>query len=115
VHSHLYRLLQGHTRFFRLNKFSGYRYATRSYLQHSVGAPRGSLTAVSARLATATGITLGSTLSQLRAAYGVLKWSGPDKRHTPNGLFFLDDAKRSPAPLSSRLVEIKTTGTCGDY
>lgn len=49
---------------FRLNEFSGYRHATRSHLQRSVGAPRGSLNVVSPRLATANGITLGSTLAQ---------------------------------------------------
>ena len=99
---------------FRLNVFSGYRYATRSYLQHSVGAPRGRLPVVSPRLATATGITVGSTLGRLRTAYGVLHWSGPDKWTAANGLRFFGSAERSPAPLSSRIIEIKI-GTCGDY
>lgn len=99
---------------FRLNELSGYRYATRGYLQRSVGAPRGSLNVVSPRLATANGITLGSTLAQLRTAYTTLHWGGPDRRVASSGLRFLDDAMRSPAPLSSRVIEIKI-GTCGDY
>ena len=98
---------------FRLNVFSGYRYATR--LQQILGAPHDSLSTVWPRLATAKGITVGDTLAQLHLAYGKLHWTGPNKRHTTNGLFFVDDGTRSPAPPSSRISEIKTTSTCGDY
>jgi hypothetical protein len=98
---------------FRLNVFSGYRYATR--LPQLLGAPRGSLSTVRPRLATAKGITVGSTLAQLHVVYGKLHWTGPDKRHASSGLFFVDDGTRSPDPPSSRIIEIKTTSTCGDY
>lgn len=99
---------------FRLKVFSGYRYAPRSYLQRSVGAPRGPLPLVSPRLATANGITVGSTLGQLRSAYAVLHLSGADRWAAASGLHFLVNAERNPAPPSSRIIEIKI-GTCGDY
>jgi hypothetical protein len=65
-------------------------------------------------LATATGITLGSTLGELRAAYRSLRLVGTDRWRSPDGLVFYDDAKHDPVPPSSRIVEIKT-GTCGDF
>lgn len=99
---------------FRLNVFSGYRYAPRRYLQHTVGAPRGPLPFVSPRLATATAITVGSTLGQLRSAYPVLHLSGADRWTAANGLHFLVNAAGNPAPPGSRIIEIKI-GTCGDY
>ncbi len=99
---------------FRLNVFSGYRYATRSYLQRSVGAPATPLPVLSPRLATATGITVGSTLGQLRSAYRVSHQSGTDRWTTGNGFHFSVTVEHDPAPLSSRIIEIKI-GTCGDY
>ena len=66
------------------------------------------------RLATSTGITLGSTLAQLRAAYDGLQRVGADSRRAPSGLVFVDDARRDPERPGSRIVEIKV-GTCGDF
>jgi hypothetical protein len=66
------------------------------------------------RLATANGITLGSTLRQLRAAYPNLRVAGASMWRAANGLLFVDNAKRDPAPPSSRIVEIKI-GTCGAF
>jgi hypothetical protein len=84
---------------FRLGTFSGYRYLDRGELPP---------------LATAKGITIGSTLAQVRAAYGRLGVVGTDRWRAPNGLVFYDDAMRDPIPPSSRIIEIKI-GTCGDY
>lgn len=84
---------------FRLGVFSGYRYLDRGQLPP---------------LATAKGITIGSTLAQVRAAYGRLRVVGTDRWRSADGLIFYDDAMRDPIPPSSRIIEIKI-GTCGDY
>jgi hypothetical protein len=84
---------------FRLGTFSGYRYLDRGQLP---------------QLATAKGITIGSTLAQVRAAYGRLGVVGTDRWRSPSGLIFYDDAMRDPIPASSRIIEIKI-GTCGDF
>jgi len=88
---------RGLTAEFRFDIFSGYRYRSRT-----------------PKLATATGISLGSTLAQVRAAYGKLAVVGTDRWRAPNGLVFYDDAQHDPEPPSSRIVEIKI-GTCGDF
>lgn len=84
---------------FRLGVFSGYRYLDRGQLPP---------------MATARGITIGSTLAQVRAAYGRLDVVGTDRWRSTSGLIFYDDAMRDPVPPSSRIIEIKI-GTCGDY
>jgi hypothetical protein len=65
-------------------------------------------------LATAKGISLGSTLGQVRLAYGDLNFAGVDKWRAANGTIFVVDALRDPEPSSSKVVEIKL-GTCGDF
>jgi hypothetical protein len=65
-------------------------------------------------LATAKGISLGSTLGQVRLAYGELHFAGVDKWRAANGITFVVDALRDPEPTSSKVVEIKL-GTCGDF
>jgi hypothetical protein len=82
---------------FRFDVFSGYRYRS-----------------ARPKLATAAGISLGSTLAQVRAAHGKLGFVGTDRWRAPNGLVFYDDAMHDPEPPSSRIVEIKI-GTCGDF
>lgn len=100
---------------FRMNTFSGYRYLEGGYPLTTPGSPRGPRPeAVSPRLATSTGITLGSTLAQLQRAYAVLHVAGADKWRAGNGLVFVDNSERDPAPASSRIIEIKV-GTCGDF
>ena len=84
---------------FRRGSFSGYRYLDRGQLP---------------TLATAKGITIGSSLAELRAAYGRLGDGGTDRWRAPNGLVFYDDAMRDPIPPSSLIIEIKI-GTCGDF
>jgi hypothetical protein len=97
---------------FRLGRFNGYR-----YIENGWPADRfGKKPAVSTRplIATSKGITLGSTLGQVRAAYGRLDLVGTDRWQASNGLIFYDNAERQPPPASSRIIEIKI-GTCGDY
>lgn len=86
---------------FRLGKLSGYRYLTKTG-------------AVSPKLETAAGISLGSTLGATRNAYGSLARIGADSWRARDGLVFVDDAKRDPVPPTSRIVEIKI-GTCGAF
>lgn len=101
---------------FRSNIFSGYRYVEGGYPITAPGSPREAHPSKRAtpKLATSAGISLGSTLAQVRAAYGKLVFVGTDRWRARNGLVFSDDAMRDPEPPSSRIVEIKI-GTCGDF
>jgi hypothetical protein len=100
---------------FRLGTFSGYRFVRGGYPLTTARSPREASppAGVSPALATAGGITLGSTLAELRALYR-LRRAGANLWRVPNGLLFVDDAKRDPVPPASRIVEIKI-GTCGDF
>jgi hypothetical protein len=99
---------------FRSNRFSGYRYIEGGYPISTPGSPREPRpTKITPRLATATGITLGSTLAQVRVAYPPLQRIGADWWQAKDGLVFIDNAKRDPVPPTSH-IEIKT-GTCGGF
>jgi len=89
---------------FRLGRFSGFRYLEDGWppLRYGVKIVRSDLP----RPTTPRGVTLGSTVRQLRAAYGRLDLVGTDRYRSPDGLFFAD--------ARSRIVEVKT-GTCGDF
>jgi hypothetical protein len=82
---------------FRAGVFSGFRYRP----------------GPGPRAATAKGITLGSSMTQLHAAYGRLRFVGTD-RWGAAGLVFYDDGKPLHATRLRHIVEIKT-GTCGDF
>lgn len=100
---------------FRLNRFSGYRYVAAGYRLPIPGGPRAPAPhGPTADLSTATGITLDSTLGQVRAADRSLASIGTDKWKAKSGIVFVDAAARDPEPPSSRIIEIKTS-TCGDY
>ena len=99
---------------FRSGRFSGYRYLVGGYDFSLRGAPRHTSKAAVPKLVTSTGVSLGSTLAELRAAYGSLRFVGTDRWRSPNGLVFTDDAEHDPEPATSRLIEIKI-GTCGDF
>jgi hypothetical protein len=101
---------------FRLGSFSGYRYMKGGWPLTTPGSPRQPLPSGDAglALATAKGISLGSTLGQVRLAYGELHFAGVDKWRAANGIIFVVDALRDPEPPSSKVVEIKL-GTCGDF
>ena len=100
---------------FRSGRFSGYRYSSGGYPLTTPGSPQPRPTGRPGKpmLVTPTGVSLGSTLRQLRAAYR-LRLVGASRRQAPNGLVFVDDAKRDPEPPASRIIEIKI-GTCGDF
>jgi hypothetical protein len=97
---------------FRLGRFSGYRYLESGWPASRFG--KKPVTSTAPLLATPDGITLESTLGQLRAASGRLALVGTDRWQASDGLIFYDNAERQPPPASSRIVEIKV-GTCGDY
>lgn len=99
---------------FRDGRLTGFRYMQGTWLPRRGGERLTPFGLLRPKLATAKGISLGSTLGRLRAAYGRLNLVGTDRWQTPDGLIFYDDAERDPPPPSSRVVEIKY-GTCGDF
>ncbi|HXY44625.1 MAG TPA: hypothetical protein VEH29_10590, partial [Acidimicrobiales bacterium] len=102
---------------FKFGTFTGYRFVRGGYPLTTPGSPHDPVapTSTTPALSTARGITLGSTLKELRAAYPKLVRSGALKWKAPNGLTFVE-AHNTKNPLSptARIVEIKI-GTCGDF
>jgi hypothetical protein len=97
---------------FQRGTFSGYRYMTGSFDASGVyPRPPGD---VRPGLATASGVTLGATLRQLRHTYGRLLPGGTFRWQTNGGLTFQDNSKSYPDPPNSRVSEMKY-GTCGDF
>ena len=85
---------------FRLGTFSGYRYMKGGWPLTTLGslhrpAPSGQ---ADVPLATAKGISLGTTLGQVRLAYGRLHFVGVDKWRAANSITFVVDALREPEP-----------------
>lgn len=99
---------------FRRGRLSGFRYMRGAWTKRGVGygADRRELRP---RLAAANGITLGSTLQQLRHAEGRLRLVGTDRWQSRQGLvFYASFSTPQPPPPTSRITEIKV-GTCGDF
>lgn len=100
---------------FRAKVFTGYRYIKGGYPVPNARAGRNPSQSIPfPHLATAKGITLGSTLATLRQRYGTLQLIGADDWRADNGLIFVDNARRDPVPPSSRIIEVKIN-TCGAY
>ncbi len=102
---------------FRHSTFTGYRYVLGGYPLTTPGSPHDPVSPSSRTpvLATTRGITLGSTLSELRSAYPGLIQSGTLKWTAPDGLVFVEArSTQKPASPTATIAEIKT-GTCGDF
>jgi photosystem II stability/assembly factor-like uncharacterized protein len=102
---------------FRFGRFTGYRFIEGGWPLTTPGSPKDRVTAKTPTpaLKTALGITLGSTLGELRPAYGKLKRSGAVKWTASNGLIFVESSSvRNSQSPADKIVEIKI-GTCGSY
>jgi len=97
---------------FDRGRFSGFRYSEYGWPPTRFGTRR--TRSDLPRLATPNGITLGSTLGELRAAYGRVRPIGTNRWQTSDGLVFYDNATTYPDPPTSRIIEIKRS-TCGDF
>jgi hypothetical protein len=93
--------------------FSGYRYLNRPDTDPAL-APHWQLLRSHPVLATERGITLGNSLAQLRRAYGRLAVTGANRYRAADGITFVDNSSRSPAPVSAQIIEIKLHA-CGNY
>ena len=102
---------------FRLGRFTGYRFVQGGWPLTTPGSPDDRVTATSPTpdLTSPFGITLGSTLGELRSAYSKLRLSGAVQWTAPNGLTFVEPSTvRNPQSPADEIVEIKTR-TCGDF
>jgi hypothetical protein len=98
---------------FRHERFSGYRYLGGAWLRSGV-TPGHNSGRVRPPLAIGRGITIGDTLRQLRRAVGRLSPVGTS-RWSSQGLLFYVNSQSYPDPPGSRIIEIKSATTCGDF
>lgn len=100
---------------FRDGTFTGYRFFAGGWPRWRTRSPHPVATTMrpSPRLTTDRGITLGSTLGELRSAYGTLERSGAVEWRAPNGLRFVESSTVvNPRASANRIVEIHVD-TCG--
>jgi hypothetical protein len=102
---------------FRRDRFSGFRFSEAGYPLTTPGSPREASPSkvLLPKLAVSTGVSLGGSLAELRAAYpGRLQRVGAVMWRSADGLIFVADAKHDPVSSTTRIVEIKI-GTCGGF
>ena len=102
---------------FHAGEFTGYRLMEGGWPLTTYGGLNDRVTtkAPTPLLKTAAGITVGSTLGELRSAYRDLRLSGAVQWTAPNGLTFVEpSAVVNPRTASDRTAEIKV-GTCGAF
>lgn len=91
---------------FRHGRFTAYR----NWVDGS-GSPTPAASAVSPKLRTAKGITLGSTFAELKRTYRLTQ-TGTDFWKAPNDVVFGLNSGTYPSPPSSSIDEIKSSGAC---
>jgi hypothetical protein len=99
---------------FREGQFSGYRFAEGGWPHSGQQSPdRVTSKKPTPPLSTASGITLGSTVGELRHAYGALRMTGAVQWTASNDLNFVESSTvRNTRLPDNRIVEIHTK-TCG--
>jgi hypothetical protein len=90
----------------------GYRYLLGGYDSTQTAIDRQSTPVP--KLATETGISLGSTLGQVKATYPGLVQTGSFAWTSQDGIHFAAYSNSYPSPPSSSITEVKI-GTCGDW
>lgn len=95
---------------FRRGRLTGFRYLRGGWEGRAVKPGR-----VLPTLVTSKGVSLASTLAQVRDGYRTLKVVGTDRWQSRDGLvFYVSYLVTQPPPPESRITEIKY-GTCGDW
>ncbi len=89
---------------FRHGRFSGYRYWVN-------GSGSASTLAVSPKLVTARGISLGSTFAEVKRRYRLTQ-TGTDFWKSHDGIVFALESQSHPSPPGSLVYEIKSYGVC---
>jgi len=99
---------------FRRGRLSGFRYLRGGWEGHPVQPPARGRGLVPT-LVTSGGVSLASTLGEVRDRYGTLAIVGTDRWRSRDGLvFYVSYQVTQPVPPTSRITEIKY-GTCGDW
>jgi hypothetical protein len=99
---------------FRRGRLAGFRYLHGEWEGRPVQ-PGADGHGLVPKLVTSQGVSLGSTLAQVRNRYGTLAIIGTDRWQSRDGLiFYISYQVTQPAPANSHITEIKY-GTCGDW
>jgi hypothetical protein len=89
-------------------RFHGYRYQVAGWVALS---PSGPSVTADPRLATPQGISIGSTMGELRKAYTSLRQSGNDLWRSSDGIVFAFPPAGLPKPMNAPVLEIEDN-TC---
>jgi hypothetical protein len=102
---------------FRDGRFSGYRFIRGGWPLQTPGSPHDHVagSAPLPLLRTAAGVTLGSTVAELRSLYGQVRRTASFRWTAPNGLTFTEPSTvANPTSPANQIIEIQTK-TCGDF